>query len=548
STQEFRNSLVEYASNYIHSDQHSDDYHRALKVLGYLKEKRAIETIKIRTQDNIPFYYETLYLLAIGSSDALDAYSLLIEKYIEAKSAGFEREQDEKWMEGITPHANIGSLISQNVEEFIYNLTESEDRKRQIIGRFFALWLGTSERLLELVVKYWDIKGYVTTGPHRFGRRLVSKKWLDLWDELSTVQNKKTLIRIARDIYDTRIEDILIETLKNPELSGFSVQSLAAMGSQRACPAIRKLLDLDYVDNKDWIREMAFRALCDLRDPASIEAIAHLLESKEEFSTFDGTIRLASIGSGEAKKALLELKNQSDEELAKGLLHFGSRECIEKAIDIAKKHSREDAVSWLLKQTTYGIRGSKRVGRHIFRTDVELAPLLDFVLSHDISIEIYKSLCSIFSHIDCSSVRNELKKWYDLRNTADDLFLNSPKDASLSQIAFRELADRGDEYVLSEYLAREIERTRDYQDRSWLLERLSFFNRDKLKDTLRTFIKTESNPQNLKVVIDLIGYVGDSSFIAELNGLIKSDIDIVANAAFEANLRLTDPLSLAERW
>lgn len=62
-------------------------------------------------------------------------------------------------------------------------------------------------------------------------------------------------------------------------------------------------------------------------------------------------------------------------------------------------------------------------------------------------------------------------------------------------------------------------------------------------------LREKNDDKSLRVIIDLIGHVGDQQVdIGNLNRLIESESDIIANAAFEAKLRLTDPLRLAEHW
>ena len=548
-TEDFRNALAEYASKFIPSDEHSDDYRRALTILAYLNDERAVEAIKKRTGDAIPFFYESLCLLAIGSPQAVEVYSSLIDRYVEAKKAGLEKEQDKKWRSAAVPHATVANLVTKEVEEFVTNQIESEDTERQLIGRFLAKWLGT-ERLLAHMVRRWQIEGYYIPGPHKFGRRLGCEKWIELWDHTTTVKEKKTLIEIASDLRDARIENMLIEHLEESELSGYCAQSLAAMGSQRACPAIRKLLAMErnISDGKDWNRYMAFHALSSLRDPASVADIVRYLESEEGANEYEGAVGLASIGTEKAENALLKLKNLSDELLVRGLVHFGSRVCIERAVAIAKQSDSDNGAAWLAEHCRFCFWGFHGRVRHQFRTDVDIEPLLDFVLAHEPTEEVRAHLSSMLHDIDSPTVRRLLREWYDLRDTPEDIALKSPKDTKLSDIAFRDLADRGDDHVLTAYIETEIEHYKDYQIHSWVIEQLAVFDREKVRSTLRAMLKDDRDDKTRRVVLDLIGHVGDDKDIDELNKLIESGSDRVANAAFDAKLRLTDPLRLAESW
>ncbi len=547
-TEAFRNALCEYTSKFIPSQDHSDDYQRALMILAYLNDERAIEAIEKRTKDAVPFIYESLCLLAIGSRRAVEVHSSLIDRYLEAKKSGLEKEQEEHWRFAVAPHANVANLVTKEVEDFVSTQIDSEDSDRQFIGRFLAKWLGT-ERLLKHLVKHWYVEGFRIPDPHRVGRRLGSETWIELWNRTLAPKEKKTLIQIAGDLRDARIEDILIGCLEDSELAGYCAQSLAAMGSQRACPAIRKLLaterDASAVGN--WNRHMAFRALSIQRDPGSAADIVRYIES-EDVNEYGGTVGLASIGTAEAENALLELNNQSDESLVQGLVHYGSRRCIERAVEIAKQRGSDNGAAWLAKHCRFSFWGFHGRSSRQYRTDVDIEPLLNFVLAQKPTEEVLRHLCSMLDDIDCPAVRRLLREWYEIRDSSDDVALKSPKDTKLSDMAFHKLANRGDDHVLAAHIEREIEHHGDCQIHSWVIERLAVFDREKAQSTLRAMLKDDRDDKARRVVIDLIGHIGDNSDVGRLDELIKSESDRVANAAFEAKLRLTDPLRLAEHW
>jgi hypothetical protein len=141
-------------------------------VLSYLGDERAVGAIKQRTQEAIPFFYESMCLLAIGSQQAMDLYSSLIDRYVEAKKAGLEHDDDFKLHSAFVSHAQIANLVTSEVEEFVCRQIDSEETERQLIGRFLAKWLGT-ERLLLYMVKRWHVEGYLIFGEHGFGQRLA---------------------------------------------------------------------------------------------------------------------------------------------------------------------------------------------------------------------------------------------------------------------------------------------------------------------------------------------------------------------------------------
>lgn len=546
-TQEFRDTLTSYAAQYLSSQDHSDDYQRSLMVLGYLKDDLAVDAIRERTKDATPFFYESMCLLASGSQKAVELYSSLIDRFLDIPRDEPSHEEYSRIRDGYVPHAQVANLATSTVEDFVCDQIDSDDRERQLLGRFLSKWLGTS-RLLRHMVKRWRVEGYIIPGDHKFGRRVGADGWLDLWCEATTRKSKTAIIQIAADIRDVRVEDTLIQCLQDSELAGSCAQSLGFIGSQRACPALRQLLNTEPGKKEEWNQEMAFMALARLRDPASVAAIARYLESEHGANQYNGTIGLGCIGTEEAETALLSLNKTSKELLVRGLVHFGSPKCVERAIEIAKE-SEDEPAAWLVEQCRFSFGagffgGSSRE----YRTDVAMEQLLDFVLDAELTTEMCDHLRSIIDNVDSPSVRELLRNWYDRRGTSEDTLLESPKDTRLSDVAFRQLETRGDEHVLEQRIRKELDHYKDYEIHDWVIEQLAAFDRTKVQQVLRTAMHVEEDEKKLRVILDLIGHVGDDSDIAELENKIIAKSGIVANAAFEAKLRLTDPLRLAKHW
>src|SRR5262249_29973797 len=155
------------------------------------------------------------------------------------------------------------------------------------IARHLADTIRT-ERLMLFLIKHWEIPGYIIPGSPEFGRRLGCDKWLEFWHSDLSTKAKKTLIRVAAGLRDSRIEDVLIACLENSEFAGASAQSLAMMGSVRASPALRKLLATEPEKNDDrrWNRGMAFHALAMLRDPSCVPEMVQFLKSEDHGFAF----------------------------------------------------------------------------------------------------------------------------------------------------------------------------------------------------------------------------------------------------------------------
>lgn len=550
-TNEFRQALTDYALQFIPSTDHSDDYRRAVTVLGYLADDRVVEAIDKRTQlGKWPLFYEASCLLAIGSPLATKVFSVLVDRFIKAKqNKELERKEEEELDFAISAvGCNVGHLATPHIEDLVAELIGSSDPQRQLVGRSLAGRLG-SERMLELKIRRWKVDGYFIPEFPGFGKRLGCDKWIELWNQEPPLNERRTLIKVAGDLHDTRIEQILITSLNDREVAGIATQSLAAMGSERSCAAIRGLLSDQSEQDQDSkrIRECAYAALATLRDPCSVPEMVRFLESDVGAKHYDGTVELAAIGTNEAEDALLDLKNQTDESLVTGLVSFGSRRSVAHAVEIARRHT--DGPNWLLKNCRFCFQSFHGWSRHKFRTDVDLEPLLDFVRSSPslITEETYDCLLTVFNSINGPIMRQWLHEWYDRRNSATDIKLKSPENATISGMAFHDLAERGDSYVLSDFLQREIEAGKKFRV-SWIVDKLGVFNTQDVQLVVREALERTSDPDARVVVLDLLGHVGADSDVRLAEAYVNDPHQAVASAAYEAKLRLSDPMRLAEGW
>lgn len=549
STKEFRESLAEYSLRFISTEEHSGDYQRALMILSYLNDDRAVYKIKDNTKDRFPYYYESLCLLAIGSPEAVDLYSSLVDRYLEAKQSGLNKDKAQKLWHAVIPNADIANLVTPETEHFVCAQIDSKDPQRQLIGRFLAKWIGT-EKLLLQKVKRLSIDGYITIPDNDLGKKIGVENWVNLWESSKTKDEKKDLIQIASDLKNSQVEDILIQCLGDPELAGQGAQSLGKMGSQRACPGIRQLLlNLIHSGNdKDWKCQVAFIALARLRDPSSVPIMVKYLESENKVEKYLSIVGLAGIDTEEVEQALMGLKNIPDELLVRGLLHYGTNKCVCKAIEIAKQ--KEKGELWLAEHCKYSMHGVHGRSMRQYRGDIDIEPFLNYILGNEPDTKVYDYLRSLLNEIDTPSVRKLYRQWFDLKDSDKDIILDSPKDTKLSEIAFRALADRGDDHVLNDLLEREVERYKKYQISEFMIDNIALFEREKVQQTLHIKYEDENNDErSRRYILDLIGHLGDvNSDIRFLSRIIDEETGIFANAAYEAKLRLTDPLRLAENW
>ena len=276
-----------------------------------------------------------------------------------------------------------------------------------------------------------------------------------------------------------------------------------------------------------------------------MEDIVQYLESDrvDKFDT-EGALGLAAIGTDGAEEALVKLQGQSDRMMASAFLCFGTNRCVEQAIAIAE---RNNGPKWLLKECRFCFTRIHGWSSHKFRVDVATDPLLDYVVSDELDDESYDSLLSILDAIDSPSIRKLLRGLYDKRDTAEDVKIKSPRDV-LSNAAYNELCDRGDDHVVKRFVDGVTDRMVGYVIHASSADRLEYFDRQKVLDVLRSRLKEENDDSLQRTLIDFLGFLGDASDVPLLQRLSKSEANSIANAAYSARLRLTDPLRLAENW
>ena len=267
SSTEFREALTAHAVGFLPATEHSDEYHRALTVLAYVQDDRAAEAIEERAKTERPFFYESLCLLAIGSEKSIKAFSRIADQFFEYKNDN--EDENAEYAFAVFPTSYLGSFCTEATEKYVLSLVHSDQPVRQVHGLSLVNKFGT-DRLLKEKVKHWNVDGYMNLpDSQKYGERLGADSWLELWSGSPTDEQKKTLVQLAGDILDPRVESILIELLSNFELAGHASQSLAKMGSVRACPEIRRLLRDSKPNDSggNWNGDCAFRALRVLREP-----------------------------------------------------------------------------------------------------------------------------------------------------------------------------------------------------------------------------------------------------------------------------------------
>lgn len=548
SPEEFRNALSRLARIYLNQSEHSEDYQRAVMLLGYLQDPEVIDAIDRRTLASHPYFYESLCLLRIGTAEALHVYKRLINAYLTAKGeADVVNEEYDRWSAVFPFPQHIGRRPSQELEEFAIELIRSPEKDNQSAGCSIAGIVYTARPFLEMV-QLGLFNGHRYSNYGGVGRVIGADLWLDTWNTAQSLATKRSLIVIAADLRDSRIEDVLIVSLRTDELRNSAANALLVMGSKRGCPAMRAMLSDAHQLNEDqrWTMCSVVQALISLRDEESVAPIVQYMKTgkADENARWTAATGLASFGTTAAETAVRTMEWARDEERALALVQFGTRECVEAAVEIAKRP--EHGVKWLLEAVKLSFFVGGRSGDR-YRSDVDIEPILEFVATVQPDAELYDLLESLLDDLDGTLVRDQFADWWDLRDTPQDVELKN--EWKLSEVAKRELARRGDLRVLRPYLDGRVEDCTRYNMSDHLVDELGVFPKSEVLLALRHMLAEEIAEKRTIAILDILGRVGERADALTMKSIADSSSDAkVANTAFEAYLRLTDPLRLAQDW
>lgn len=543
-TTDFKNALKNLCS--LHLDQPAtDEYRTAISVLGYLSDFQAVDSIEQYTQDRLPYYFESLYLLRLGEGRALDLFKKIVSRYLHEKgNAEVVNDEYGRWSR-VFPFPNkIGKQPSDELVNYAISLLRSKDTNEQRAGCSLAGILYDPDVLAEMTAQGFHYPNYRTVG-----WVIGPERWLQLWENVTSVQARQALLAISSDIRDPRVEDEVILALRDSELVNYAAHALGPMGSIRSCSHLRELLSSCRFDTSEesWKVGSIAQSLISMRDEASIGLLVEHFRSSNAhaYLEFMGASRIAMIRTETAEKAILELDCVSDESKVAALVCNGSSRCVKAAISLAMAPDR--GADWLVNRAKYAFIATMSSSNH-FRSDVDCEQLLDFVMSND-SFDESELYDGLLYYLDGPKIRDLYGKLLSLRGTDDDRLVNGSKDKRLSDIAKRELVRRGDSRVLREYLNEEIDEGTKYKFSNIVVDRLKPFPKADVLATLRELASKETDVLRKVVIFEILGRLGKPSDVIVLNRVAASATDaLVADAAYEASLRISDPLRIPQYY
>jgi hypothetical protein len=558
---DFKNALADEALGRLGAESGSGEHKRAVCVLGYLADERAVPHLGERLGKNgILRQYENHALIAVGTEAAAEVFTRsaqIVAGLIHERRKTDKTGNDSLGLSfSISPHsADLHDLMTPAFEAAIIRFIRDDDRELSGIGLSLARTANTSALVYEILTcgKFTDIG--VAANSYGLGCFVSPETWLEWWRDTPDGPGRGNLIRLAGGMPHLRIEQVLIECLKNTNcrVRALAASQLREMVSYRSAPHLRTILSEEDPAIDDWLKSSVVTALSRLRDPGAVQLLYEVAKTPVSFASSQAIYGLGEIGTPEAEAVLVRLyaEGVSEEHIAGSLVVHGSPTAVSKAIEIAAK--RPEGPRWLGNQLRLALfeRGH-RVGQYY--RHIALRQLVPYLASAESLVGTQApppkldterwGLVHNIEQLDGREVRELLYRWASRLGTPED---HTVRDDGLTfaTLAYWELLNRGDDFAVPFYVKEAIS---EDQRRSWRAGDLRHFSSTAVARELRQALPLAEKPAVVAQIIRLLGFFGAKEDAGLLRLYMESEDDTLAGPAYEAFYRLTDPLRVPHHW
>ncbi len=544
----FRAALGDYAMVRLEALSGTHEHFRAVTVLAHLGNAHLAEHLNNRLAANGALQgYENHALLAVGTERAAAVFATSLRA---AAAALLELREDDGGSARLEVHYSVSPktsdlrhLITAPFEAALEELIGDVDDE---VARLAIDLANTSKspRLLHrsLVVQAgrrglrFPSSGQVadTVDPHM---------WVSWWNAAESDAVRGMLLRAMSPVPSAETERILIECLDNPRFRSAAAHQLGKMRSHQAASPLRRLLDegLPGSDSFEVIRAISL-----LADPAALDVLTQMVQDPAENQLSIIVTTLGAIGTVESERVLHELLDdeQAAEWLVSGLFLHGSSSAIARVVREATKDGRGPL--WLAKQLPICFTWWGWTAGH-FLTHVQDGELIAYLeeQEHEFQGPAKWKLLHAVEYIDSENVRRLLRKIAARRGTPEDDVLRGDDGLRASWVASRDLLNREDPSVAAYFVSEAI--SLDAQ-RSWAAHDLVKLPRDAVASCLREALSDCVANEQRATIVRLMGHFGSERDAAAVRGFVECDHDGLADAAYEAFCRLTDPMLVPSDW
>lgn len=552
---EFKAALAEEAVRRLDSESGSSEHRRAVCVLGYLADDRLVQHLDHRLEKHGRLrQYENHALIAVGTETAAQVY---------ARSARVVAQLIEEWRKidrsgndnlglhfSIDPFsADIRDLMTPAFEAVIVSFVRDQQRELSYIGLGLAKHAKTPALVCELLAegRFSDFGLAVNSGD--LAEYVTPDAWLGWWNAVKDANARRSLLSVAGQLPSPSVEQVLIDFLDDaePRIRAIAASQLGRMGSYRAVPFLRTLAADGSGQEDGWTQHSVLHALGRLRDPGSVDLLLRAARSGDAHAAFDAVYDLGAIGTPEAEAALFGLLSEQAvdaRQVAGALVFHGSLTAVAKAIEIAKQ--QPEGPKWLDQALGLALsRRGHRVGEYY--RHIHLRELIPFIASGE---QCYKTefekwqFAHAFEQIDGKEVRELLYQWAARMGTPADS-LARDDGVTIATIAYWELLNRGDDFAVPYYVREAIS---EDERRSWRARDLLRFSPPVVAKELWVHLALAASPTRVARILQVLGFFGSEEDVSVVKPYLDDPNDELADAAYEACCRMTDPMRVPRNW
>jgi len=390
---------------------------------------------------------------------------------------------------------------------------------------------------------------YVNMVPHEpLLEWLDPRDWSDWWAACQDEDARHALVNSLPGVPTRTVEAALITALRDKRVAWKAARYLGDCGALSAKPALRDLVVHEIGDELDEFTSIeAVRALGKLGDEDAIGLLTGLAETSSKRLMQEALASLALIGTPGSEDALHRLSSNDDlvEFAAGALVIHGSQSAVKGAIARCAGNSDRGA-RWLVKSVNEILSGwGWKRGGYFTHIHEDFGTFLQQQKPRFDGAEKWEYF-RFLERFDGESIRVVLREMARRSGTEGDDILRESDGLRASRLAYNELFERGDPWALPELLRQCTDEQAPFARTR--AEKLLHFPREVVADAIRR-LRTATEGLAGRAELDrLLGFFGGETDQDSLRRDSESPNDVLANAADEAHLRITDPLRLPSNW
>jgi hypothetical protein len=540
---DFKSALSSHAMQFLVADSGRPEHGRAVCVLAYLGDDRLVANLEGRLEANGALQeYENHALLALGTEAAARLF------VASARQAAVAMKQLGYGNNGL-PRLEVHLSISPKSADIRYLITPA------FVAALETLITNASTEVLEigmslagsslsprLVHRSLQVRAERGMGPpaERRDDAVDPRTWLSWWEAADCDQLRRVLLGAIGPTPSVEIEQVLIECLDNPSLRTPAAHLLGQMGGYRAADSLRRLLEEGLAG---WDALEVVLAVGRLGDPRAVGILVPLARS----GLLDlVVVSLGLIGAEDAERALATLLAEGAEArwVVGGLFLHGSGSAVARIVKEARQGGRGPL--WLaesLRRAFFWL--GHVVGRYY--THIPDGELIDYLEANE---QVFQgkekwNLIHAVEQIDSKNVRRLLRLLASRKGMPEDAVVRENDGLCASTLAYHELLYRGDTSAVSPFVGEAVSLD---PRRTWVARELARFPQEQVSSHLGLALSRASGDEERATIVRLLGFVGSKEDAEQILGFVDSGDDNLANAAYEAHCRLTDPLLVPPNW